>query len=176
MLLAFLSVVATWAQSEPWVRHTIELNSRNSVTIDAPSEEVWPRILKVDGWKQGASLVTVDGVLGEVGAVHKAVLGSDDALFYVQDVEIIPSRRRTMKLFMPNGGSLLGFAIYELEPLAEDRTKVSYHVYSESPVPDGLQGDADAVEELQMNSYEQNHARFLAELESLKELIEGGQP
>ena len=98
-----------WTQERPWARDVIELNSHVSVVIDAAAKEIWPLILKIDDWKQGMALVTVDGDLGEQGAVHKAVLPDSepradaDALYYVQDVELVRNERRTLKLFLPSG-------------------------------------------------------------------------
>ena len=174
------------AQDAPWERHVIELNSHSSVVIDAAAEVIWPLILKIDDWKQGLVLVTVDGALGERGTVHKAVLADSEpradanAVYYVQDVELIENERRTLKLFLPAGpdggrGSLLGFAAYVLEPAGVGKTKVSYHVYSESPLPPELRADSDAVARLEESSYRQNADRFQAELEVLKELVEGGE-
>jgi len=159
----------------PYDRPTIELNSHTSVLIDRPAEAIWPHIVDPNQWKQGASLIHVAGAEGGVGEISGAVMpdAPEAILFYAKTVELEPNRRKTVKLYAPDGGPLMGFASWVLEP-AGGSTRVSYHVYSEMALSDaGLeQAAAEEVEAFQAQYSKANHERFQNELEGLKKLLE----
>lgn len=69
---------------------------------------------------------------GELGEVVAESVGEGQApLFYGETVELVPNIRRTIKLYAPNRGPLIGFASWEIEARG-DKTRVTYHVYSET--------------------------------------------
>ena len=99
----------------------------------------------------------------------------DTALFYVENVEFDPPRRRTMRLNSPDG-ALIGFASFELT--AQDgATIVEYHVYSSSVLPEETVAamSEDDLAALRANNYKNNYERFAAELQALKVLVENGR-
>jgi hypothetical protein len=131
------------------------------VRIDATPEDIWPSIEDPSAWKTGPQLIAVSGQPGALGTRFNSVDpgAPDTILFHAENVEIIPQRRRTLRLTGVDG-ALIGFAIWELSR-QDDSTVVEYHVYAQLP-PDG-----DA------NSYRAtNQQRFDRELATLKRLVE----
>jgi hypothetical protein len=94
-------------------------------------------------------------------------------LFYSETVELAPNVRRTIKLYAANRGPLIGFASWELEE-RNARTRVTYHVYSETLMsPDELKTQSAAkLAAAGEVSNSQNQRRFRAELQGLKRLVE----
>lgn len=92
--------------------------------------------------------------------------------FLVENVEVVPGERRTIKLYEPDG-ALLGFATWTLDPDA-GRTRVGYDVYSESRLPPGADGRVDpaTLAALTREARETSQRRFDAELVALKRLAE----
>jgi hypothetical protein len=156
-------------------RPTIELNSHTSVLIDLPAEKIWPHIIDPSAWKQGASIIHIDGPEGGLGEVTGAIMpdAPETILFYAKTVELEPNRRKTIKLYGTEGGPLIGFASWQLEPV-DGSTRVSYHVYSESPLADVGLADAptEEVQAFQIEYHKANHERFQRELEGLKKILE----
>jgi len=161
----------TWPEKLP----TLNLRTRSSHFISAPVSEIWPYITDTVEWKAGAQLVPWRGAPHESGARFKAVLPDDrhTILFFAENVEVVPERRRTLKLLTPDGG-LLGFASWLLSA-EESGTSVEYHVYTKGAIPESLR-DGTAAEELpvlEQRFREQSAARFSAELEILEDLVTG---
>lgn len=98
---------------------------------------------------------------------------SGEPLYYVENVELVPPRRRTIKLLQNRGGGLLGFASWGLSE-QEGKTTVTYDVYAEvSPSTETL-ADLTATEReaFEMQSRTAQDARFRQELLDLKRLLE----
>ncbi len=175
LYLALLGSLIAAGDIEAQERLPGHLVTHNEVLIDRPASVIWPYIVDPLDWKQGQRLRHLSGNPGEVGEL----LGGYDAetpelvTLHLQNVELRPYRRRTVKLMQPDG-TLLGFATWRL--VEEDgRTTVSYAVSMESGLPSGpVTGhDADEVEAMERAAYEANVRRFQAELEALKALVEG---
>src|SRR5690349_15066298 len=101
----------------------------NEVFIAAPAAEIWPHILNPDGWRSGGiQLVGDSGEAGQVGERFKAVAaGQDEPIYYyVTNAELMPERRRTIRLDKTAGG-LIGYASWVLTPVGGG-TRVEYHV------------------------------------------------
>lgn len=166
----------TAMDTKPYHRPTIELNSHTSVLIDLPSEAIWPHIIDPGKWKQGASVIHVAGPKGGLGEISGAVMpdAPETILFYAKTVELEPNLRKTIKLYGTENGPLIGYASWLLEPEGGS-TRVSYHVYSESPLSDvGLaSATTEEVEAYQAEYFKANHERFQNELEGLKKILEG---
>ncbi len=159
---------------EPAERRAIELNSHSAIVIDRPAAEIWPYIVDPSDWKQGGSLVHHSGPVDQRGEVFKAFNPQDGSvMFFVKNVEFIPNRRRTVKLYLPDAGNLIGFASWTLEEMS-GRTEVSYHVYTETLLPPEQLASStpEDIAELEMLDYDTNKARFDRELEGLKALVE----
>jgi hypothetical protein len=104
-----------------------------------------------------------------------ATLGdsSSKPLFYMQNIEVVDSRRRTMKLYDADHGPLIGYASWELLDLG-GKTRVSYHVYAEIPLPaeEARGKNPESLAQKQARYTAENKSRFHAELRALKRLIE----
>lgn len=149
----------------------IDLCTHSRTLIAAPPDRVWPLIVVVNDWKQGARLVRQSDTPG-LGAVHAAVMRpGDEPQFYTEDVEFVPPARRTIKLVLPDG-RLLGFSTWTLAATAAG-TEVGYDVYSSIPMPAEAVPAGTDLSPLRRQYQEANQARFDAELEALKTLIEG---
>jgi hypothetical protein len=178
-LLAFL--LSGWtpalasADAPAWERINLDLITHDSILIDRPPAAIWPLILDNSAWKQGVKALHVSGSRGQVGEVFAATLrdSSSKPLFYMQNIEVVDSRRRTIKLYDAGGGPLIGYASWELLDLG-GKTRVSYHVYAEIPLPveEARDKSPESVAKKQSRYTAKNRSRFQAELKALKRLIE----
>jgi hypothetical protein len=175
--IALLLCLATAELAMAQARVAIDLNTHSEVTIDRSAAAIWPHIVDPSGWKQGARLRRHAGPAGEVGEVFAAQDPGDTATvsFFVENVELEPSRRRTIKLSAP-AGALVGYASWTLRETA-GRTVVQYDVYSETLL-DAAQAQAMTpaqLAETERSSHATNKARFDQELLALKRLVEAGR-
>lgn len=155
-------------------RTATHLVTHSRVEVARPASAIWPFILDPTAWKQGLRLVHHSGPVGEVGETFAAVSPSAPAepAYFVQNVELVPNQRRTVKLY-EKGGVLIGFATFTLEA-SNGGTVVGYDVYTETVLPPerASQLTAAAVVEMERAARESSTRRFQAELESLKRLVE----
>jgi hypothetical protein len=150
------------------------LYSHESILIDRPAAGIWPLILDTDQWKRELQHQHVSGAQGAIGeVVAHSVAKGQAPLFYSETVELVPNIRRTIKLYAPNPGPLIGFASWELEE-RKGKTRVTYHVYSETLLSnDELESQTTGqIAAAQKLSDSQNRARFRTELVQLKRLAE----
>jgi hypothetical protein len=166
------------AEATSWQRPNWGLYSHASILIDRPAATIWPFILNTEQWKQTLHHRRVSGAAGEMGEIVAESLAAGQApLFYSETVELVPQVRRTIKLYAPDHGPLIGFASWELQE-RDARTRVTYHVYSETLM---------SADELKTQSVAQfsaagkasdssNQQRFRAELKELKRLVEKAGP
>ncbi|HEX4936892.1 MAG TPA: hypothetical protein VFV33_27105, partial [Gemmatimonadaceae bacterium] len=126
-------------------------------------------------WKKGNRLAHRSGPVGGVGEVFAAVNMTDPTRtdYFVENVELDPNRRRTIKLTSTDG-VLVGFASFVLEE-ANGATKVGYHVYSETVIPPArLKATTlEALRDSERAIRESSARRFHEELLALKALAEG---
>lgn len=162
------------ADAPPWERINGDLVTHNSIVIDRPAGAIWPLIVDVTAWKRGATLRHLSGTRGQVGEIFEAMMNnaSTKPLFYMQNIELVDHERRTVKLYAIDSGPLIGYASWELQEF-RGKTRVSYDVYGEIPLPaDNTKETAQNVAEQQALYTAENKARFQAELQELKRLIE----
>jgi hypothetical protein len=167
------TLVAT-AEDSSWQRPNWGLYSHESIRIDRPAATIWPFILNTDQWKHALQHRRVSGIEGKTGEiVAESLVAGQEPLFYGETVELVPNVRRTIKLYAPNHGPLIGFASWELEEIGA-RTHVTYHVYSETLMsPDELKSRSAAeLAAAGEASESQNQRRFRTELNELKRLVE----
>ena len=168
---------ATEAQTVdvPLSRLATNLVTHSEVSIERSAQEIWPYIMDPLEWKQGLRLRHLTGSPGEVGELFGAFPeGSPEAIsLHLQNVELLPNRRRTIKLTTPDG-TLLGFATWTLLE-SSNRTTVSYDVSMETLLSDEQAATTSPTDlaELERHGYEVNKPRFDAELRALKVLVEG---
>lgn len=171
--LAALVVLPSFAGAQE--RPATHLVTHNEVTIARPASAIWPYIVDPSAWKQGNKLAHRAGPVGGVGEVFAAVNAEspDKTDYFVQNVELDPNRRRTIKLVSPDD-VLIGFATFELREQG-GTTVVRYDVYAESRVPDvqAKTMSPQAMAAAERAAIRANGARFQAELEGLKKLVEG---
>jgi hypothetical protein len=125
----------------------------------------------------GAVFEHVYGPIGTCGQVFAAAMPDSAAvLYYVENVELIPHERRTVKLLEGIEGALLGFASWGLREQSEITT-VTYDVYAQYPQsPDAANcSSPDEREALEVQEAAGDRARFKKELECLKRLVEDGE-
>jgi len=158
-----------------WERINLDLITHDSILIDRPPAAIWPLILDSSAWKKGVKALHVNGSRAQVGEVFAVTLGdsSSKPLFYMQNIEVVDSRRRTVKLYDADRGPLIGYASWELLDLG-GKTRVSYHVYAEIALPaEETRGENPAsLAQKQARYTAENKSRFQAELSALKRLIE----
>jgi len=163
------------AENCPGCRTAIELDTHNSIVINGSPQEIWPYIVDPADWKQGGKLVHSSGPYG-AGEIFKAINPDDGSVeFYVKNVEFLPNERRTIKLYLPDGGALIGYASWSLER-QNGGTRVSYDVYSETLLSAEQIAAATASDwAVSEKGYqESNSMRFDRELQALKVLVEAG--
>ena len=107
----------------------IDFLTHSKVRIRATPAAIWPRIVDLEGWRVRQRLVLVRGEVDQVGARFHAVASEapDTPLFEVENAEMIPGQRRTIRLTGLDG-HFIGFATWELTPTG-DETIVAYDVY-----------------------------------------------
>ncbi len=154
-----------------------DLVAHSKVVINCSPKKIWPYILDQKDWKMGLSLVHHAGEKGQLGEILAAIdrRHPQEPVFFVKNIEMIPNRRRTMKLYEASAGPLLGYAILTLTKQHTDKTLVTYDVYGERllPLDTASEMTPDAFSKLQEASYKDNNERFDKELEALKNLVEG---
>ena len=167
---SIVTVSTATAQARP----AINLVTHSRVEINRGAAAIWPRIVDPSEWKQGLKLRHHGGTPGAAGEVLAAVDPANPAepAFLVENVELVPNVRRTIKLYLPSGG-LIGYATWTLEPRGAT-TVVGYDVYSETLVPAEAARTTDLAEQ-QRVEYGTNQKRFDAELVALKRLVEGAR-
>ncbi len=176
--LALVAVLPAIVTTTPAVaqnrRVATHLLTHNRIEITRPAATIWPFILKPQAWKQGLQLVHQSGPAGRVGEVFAAVEAANPTrvMLLVENVELVPNERRTIKLLQPDG-RLAGFATWTLDETG-GRTVVGYDVYSETVLPadQAAKLSAAAVAELERSEHNANFKRFDAELAALKGLVE----
>lgn len=172
-MVLLMSVPASASTS--WSRLATHLIAHNEVTINRSADRIWPYILELDDWKQGPKLEHVDGPVHQKGERFAAMMPktSAEALYFVENVELIPNRRRTMKLYSRDQCALIGFASWELSE-NNGSTVVTFDVYAEYVASERIPVDQDAQKragaEDEMATVQ--NARFAAELLTLKGLVE----
>lgn len=162
--------VASSASAESPVA-SVDLISHEVVLVRATSSEVWPHIVKPDGWKQGAALVPMPSNDGRVRFKATMPDQPETVVFYAEQVELIEGQRRTMRLNAVDG-TLMGYSSWVLtsQPGA---TLVEYHVYSTVNLGQPLTKEERLKFERDYQTT--NQRRFVSELEALKRLVESKQ-
>lgn len=152
-------------------RAAVDLITESTVVINRPATAIWPHILDINDWKQGNRLEHVAGGAGGAGETFASVPreGSAPPRMFVQNVEIVPNLRRTIKMYSAADGALIGHASWELKEV-DGVTTVTYRVYTEALVPG--QRTADELAGMQQRYRTQNDERFQAELVALKKMVE----
>jgi hypothetical protein len=174
LVVSVCGTPAVAAQDSSWGRPNWGLYSHESILIDRPAATIWPFILNTDQWKHALQHRRVSGIEGQTGEiVAESLAAGQPPLFYTETVELVPNVRRTIKLYAPNHGPLIGFASWELEQV-NAKTRVTYHVYSETLMsPADLKTQSSAqLAAAGTASESQNQQRFRAELKELKRLAE----
>jgi hypothetical protein len=162
------------AQEPPAPRRALNLVTSESVIIERPARAVWPFILDQSAWKTTVKLQHVGGRMNAEGEIFAARVGEVDTpiMFFLQTMELVPLKRRTIKLYNAEGGPLIGFASWELDDL-HDKSKVTYRVYAEILASPATTTDNAALLLEQQRRYtSENETRFRAELAALKRLVE----
>lgn len=150
---------------------SIDFITHSAVMIEAEVEDVWPYILYPNSWKTGDKLVPVGGEQDALGERFKAM--SDDGTglvhFYVENVEVVPLKRRTVRLETVDG-DLVGYATWVLTP-GNGITHVEYHVYCCVSVGGAGTSKPSRVEQDEMIRIA--HLRMDEEFVAMKCLVEG---
>lgn len=163
------------AEPAPSERMSRELLTHDSVLIDSSAATIWPYILDPNSWKKGDRNEHLSGAPGQLGEILVAKDGGAAAEpdFYLQNVELVPNKRRTIKLYASANGPLIGYASWVLHE-ENGKTRVTYHVFTENLLsPKEVKGlTAKQLAEAQRQFTNENETRFIAELAGLKILIE----
>lgn len=169
------SIIMVLVMSMPWSRLAAHLVTHHEVTIDRSAERIWPHILETNGWKTGPKLEHVDGPVHQRGEIFAAMMRETSAepLYFVENVEVIPNKRRTIKMYGSDAGRLIGFASWELRE-SSGSTLVTFDVYAEYLPSARVPVDADPKKRAAAESElaRVQNARFEAELLTLKGLVE----
>jgi hypothetical protein len=150
-----------------------DLVTHSEVVIDRPAAAIWPHIVDPNDWKQGAKLWHHTGPAGRRGEIFAAgdPARRDRPDFLIENVELVPNLRRTIKLYLPSG-TLLGYATWWLRE-TNGKTAVGYDVYSESPRAESkTAAGRDSVVAAERAYVAGEQKRFDAELVALKRLVE----
>ena len=114
----------------------------SAIHVNAPRDVVWPLIVDTNSWFEGQHTHSVGGPVGKVGErFHAKALGSDVVALHLENVELEPGRRRTIRINSPDG-TFAGFSSWTLADSAGG-TAVTYDVYCRWPMP--VDTDLDAL-------------------------------
>jgi len=171
-LLVFASQ-QVWATGDMKAANRMDIVTRNEVIINATPDAIWPYILQMNKWKKGARLIPISGSPDTVGEKFKAVFGGDAALFYVENVELVPEQFRTIRMNELDG-TLIGYASLRLTPSGQ-ATLVQYDVYAyvQSPYVD-LASSLETRQAKDAEFIENSRKRFDEELSILKGMVGSG--
>jgi hypothetical protein len=176
-VLAGVSLALAASHALAQARVAVNLITHSSVQIDRPPAVIWPHIVEPNAWKQGLDLRPHAGQPGQIGEVFAAFDPADPGPigFFAENVELVPNRRRTIKLYDAKG-TLLGFGTWTLV-VSGGGTMVGYDVYSETLIPPEQAGATSprARAATEREALESNQKRFDSELAALKMLVEGGR-
>ena len=174
-LVSCVAAISAFATQRHDPHVTVELVTHSAVVIDRPASQVWPHIVDTSAWKQGLSLRHHAGEAGAVGEIFAAFDRTDPGtiVFLVENVELVPNQRRTIKLSQPDDGALIGYATWALAG-RDGYTLVTYDVYTETLLPpeEASRLTAEQLSEMTREGYDSNKARFDRELEALKKVVE----
>jgi len=114
----------------------------SAIFVDAPRDVVWPLIVDTNSWFDSQQTRSVGGPVGKVGErFHATAAGSNVVALQLENVELEPGRRRTIRINAPDG-TFVGFSSWALADSASG-TAVTYDVYCRWPMP--ADTDRDAV-------------------------------
>lgn len=151
--------------SQPSELAVIDFLTHNKVRIRATPAAIWPRIVDLEGWRSNQTLVPIRGERDQVGTRFNAVAteARDTPLFEVENAEMVPAQRRTIRLEGLDG-HFIGFATWELTPIGNE-TVVAYDVYCRDAMlpPGHSQADLLAMAQQVMDEG----------LQKLKAVVEG---
>lgn len=151
---------------------TTDLVMHNEIVIEASPAKVWPLVVEPNSWKKGAKLISVGGPAGQPGERFKAVMSDGQIVFYAENVDVVPPRRRTVRLNTVEG-KLIGYAVWQLTPQGTE-TRVQYDVYSAVDLPlESANATPAQIAATKKVYYDANYQRFTDELAALKKLVEG---
>ena len=112
-----------------------------AIEVDAPRNTVWPFIVDTNSW-MGQHVRAVAGPAGKVGERFEVTMpGSDTVLFHLENVELEASRRRTLRVYAPDG-TFYGYSSWAIADSNGGGTAVTYDVYCRYPMPAGTDLDA----------------------------------
>ena len=172
-----IGVFAVRASAAAQARVATNLNIHSKVTINRPAAAIWSYIVDPSAWKKGATLTHRAGPPGQVGEVFAAAEPGDAAhvAFFVENVELERSQRRTIKIYAPTG-ALIGFATWTLRA-GGGRTVVGYDVYTETLLDSARTPSMTPAQrqEAERSSVATNQRRFDVELLELKRLVEASR-
>lgn len=172
--MAALSFSAlTAGADEP--RLAINLLAEGQVDIDRPATDVWPYIVDTNSWKPNRPMVHHSGPVGQLGEVFAIVSPQrrDQIWFLAENVELVPNKRRTIKL-LDLKGDLLGYAVWRLAE-NQGKTSIDYQILAESRVMPEQKLTAEQVAEMQRKGYTDNKQRVDDEFVELKRRLEAGK-
>jgi hypothetical protein len=112
-----------------------------AIDVDAPRSTVWPYIVDTNSWME-QQLRSAGGTAGKVGErfdVHMP--GSDVVLFHLENVELEPGQRRTIRVYATDG-TFYGYSSWALRDNTSGGTAVTYDVYCRYPMPAGTDLDS----------------------------------
>jgi hypothetical protein len=170
--ISALPVAAAFADGPH--RLAVNLNLHSQIEIERPAAAIWPHIMEPNSWKPDRKLVHYAGPEGQIGEVF-AIGGTGNGgkiWFLVENVEIVPNLRRTIKMYDPEG-HLLGFSTWLLTEL-DGRTIVAYDVHGESVLSSNRAKEttSESIAVQERDGHEVNKKRIDAELVTLKRLVE----
>ena len=175
-LVSSVAAILVFATQGSDTRVAVELVTHSSVIIDRPASDVWPHIVDSSAWKEALPLRHHGGEPGAVGEVFAAFdpMAPDTIEYLVKNVELVPNKRRTIKLTLPGHGALIGYATWTLAG-HDGHTLVAYDVYTETLLApeEGSWLTPEQLAEMTREGYEANKPRFDRELVALKTIVEG---
>ncbi len=150
-----------------------DLVTHNEVVINAAPAKIWPHIVDPNAWKRTGKRVSVDGEPGKAGEKFKVVAKDNpqEVLYYVENVEMVEQRRRTIRITATDG-TLIGYSSWSLVPQG-GKTAVRYDVYCFDAVPiEKADASPAEIAAAKKSYFDDNYRRFDAEFAVLKKLVE----
>lgn len=167
--LMLLAAHQSWAHADA-SPVTIDFVTHSEIVVNADVGGIWPHIMKLSDWKKGPELVPIDGNSGNVGGRFKVVEGDPPQVAYIENVELVPGKLRTIRVDNPDG--LYGYATWRLTPQGQS-TLVQYDVYIRTTMAvEGVRPSSADVAAAKKSVYAVQYSRFAEELAGLKRLVE----
>jgi hypothetical protein len=170
VVFVLMAAYQSWAHADV-SQVAIDFVTHSEIVVNADAGSIWPYLMNLSEWKKGPELVPIDNKSSSVGGRYKVVAGNPSQVAYIENVEVVPAKLRTIRVDNPDG--FYGYASWRLTSQDGQSTLVQYDVYMRTTLSvRGAQPSSADIAAARKNLYDAQYRRFAEELAVLKRLVE----